>query len=173
MKILVLSDSHSALSFMRQCIEAVRPDVVIHLGDYYDDGEVMAEEYPHLKFYRVPGNCDRYRGPVWAAETLVEKVGGVKLFMTHGHLHQVKSGLGKLIRDARVTGSQAVLYGHTHMSRCEYDDGLWIINPGSSGYHGGSAAVIEVRDQKISDCRIIRQPDLWELTERTGTGTPV
>ena len=39
MKILVLSDSHSALSFMRSCIETVKPDRIIHLGDYYDDAE--------------------------------------------------------------------------------------------------------------------------------------
>ena len=46
MKILVLSDSHSALRFMRQCIDRVKPHAVIHLGDYFDDGEAMKEEYP-------------------------------------------------------------------------------------------------------------------------------
>ena len=60
MKILVLSDSHSGLRFMRQCIDAVKPNAVIHLGDYYDDGQAMAQEYPHLYFYAVPGNCDRH-----------------------------------------------------------------------------------------------------------------
>ena len=46
MKILVLSDSHSALSFMRRCIDSVKPDAVIHLGDHFDDAEEMREEYP-------------------------------------------------------------------------------------------------------------------------------
>jgi predicted phosphodiesterase len=94
------------------------------------------------------------------AETLVERVCGVKLFMTHGHIHRVKAGLGALVRDARSIGAQAVLFGHTHVAHCEYDDGLWIVNPGSCGYYGGSAAVIQVADNKISDCRIIRQSDL-------------
>ena len=40
MKILVLSDSHSALQFMRQCVESVKPDAIIHLGDFFDDGVV-------------------------------------------------------------------------------------------------------------------------------------
>ena len=31
MKILVLSDSHSALSFMRRCVDAVHPDAIVHL----------------------------------------------------------------------------------------------------------------------------------------------
>lgn len=160
MTLLVLSDSHSSLSFMRLCIDAVMPDVVIHLGDHYDDGLAMAEEYPHIRFYQVPGNCDRYRMNRIVEETLVERVCGVKLFMTHGHIHRVKAGLGALVRDARTTGAQAVLFGHTHAPYCEYDEGLWIVNPGSCGYYGGSAAVLQVSDNKISDCRIIRQSDL-------------
>lgn len=160
MKILVLSDSHSALSFMRLCIERVRPDAVIHLGDYYDDGAAMAEEFSSVRLYQVPGNCDKYRNYLCAPETLVERVCGVKLFMTHGHLHRVKSGLGALIADARSTGAQAVLFGHTHTAYCENEDGLWVVNPGSCGYYGGSAAVIQVDDHKITDCRIIRQSDL-------------
>lgn len=160
MKILVLSDSHSALRMMRSCIDSVKPDVVVHLGDYYDDGAAMAEEYPQIRMYQVPGNCDKYRAPFGVPQTLVEKVCGVKLFMTHGHIHRVKSGLGALIADARTTGAQAVLFGHTHESHCECADGLWVVNPGSCGYGGGSCAVITVADGKISDCRIIRQSDL-------------
>lgn len=163
MKILVLSDSHSALRFMRQCIDAVKPNAVIHLGDYYDDGEAMAEEYPALTFYRVPGNCDKYRN-VWAAETLVQKICGVKLFMTHGHLHRVKSGLGALLADARKADVQAVLFGHTHSPLCEQtEQGMWILNPGSCGYDGGSAGLITVVGGKISDCRVLRQSDLEAL----------
>ena len=160
MTLLVLSDSHSSLSFMRLCIDTIKPAVVIHLGDYYDDGLAMAEEYPHIRIYQVPGNCDKYRMNRIVAETLVERLCGVKLFMTHGHIHRVKAGLGALVRDARSIGAQAVLFGHTHVAHCEYDDGLWIVNPGSCGYYGGSAAVIQVADNKISDCRIIRQSDL-------------
>ena len=61
MKILVLSDSHAGLRFMRCAIDAVRPDAVVHLGDYYGDSQTMEEEYPHIRFHMVPGNCDRYR----------------------------------------------------------------------------------------------------------------
>ena len=43
MTILVFSDSHSSLGFMRRCMEFVRPDGVIHLGDYFDDGEGIRE----------------------------------------------------------------------------------------------------------------------------------
>lgn len=161
MKILVLSDSHSALSFMRQCIRAVQPDVVIHLGDYFDDGRAMAEENPHLLFHQVPGNCDRYRCPPFQQEMLCYPVCGVRLYMTHGHNHRVKSGIESLLRDARECNVQAVLYGHTHQADCHQEpDGLWVLNPGSCGYFGGSAGLIEVKDGKIESCKILRQEDL-------------
>ena len=54
MKILVLSDSHSGMSFMRECINKVRPNALIHLGDHYDDGQTIQEEFPHLMVYQVP-----------------------------------------------------------------------------------------------------------------------
>ena len=53
MKILVLSDSHSAISFMRCCVEAVHPDANVHLGDYFDDGQVLAEEHPNLSLIHI------------------------------------------------------------------------------------------------------------------------
>ena len=163
MKILVLSDSHSGLSFMRFCIEAVKPDAVIHLGDYYGDGEAMQEEYPQLRFYRVPGNCDRYRANSILPETLVETVAGVRLYMTHGHLHQVKMGTGALIKAARQRGAAAALFGHTHSPLCEQlEDGMWLFNPGSCGYYGGSAGIMLIENGKIQSCRIVRQADLEE-----------
>ena len=164
MKILVLSDSHSALRFMRQCIDAVKPNAVIHLGDYYDDGQAMAKEYPTIHFYQVPGNCDKYRNVFGAPETLVERVCGVRLFMTHGHIHRVKHGLGALLRDAESTQAQAVLFGHTHSPLCDLTErGMWVLNPGSCGYDGGSAGLITVESGKISDCRLLRQSDLDTL----------
>lgn len=161
MKILVLSDSHSALSFMRQCIEKVDPHVIVHLGDYYDDGQAMAEEYPNVPLVQVPGNCDRHRCPPFAQEILVQRVGGVNLYMTHGHRHMVKLDTGRLIRDARASHVDAVLYGHTHMAECyQEEDGLWVLNPGSCGYYGGSAGIIETNNGKITSCRILRQENL-------------
>ena len=161
MKILVLSDSHSALSFMRRCIESVKPDVVIHLGDYFDDGDAMAQEYGGLLFYQVPGNCDRYRCPPNVQEIQLVTLGGVRFYLTHGHRHRVKQDTYALLSDARKSRADAVLYGHTHVPNCYRDtDGLWILNPGSCGYFGGSAGLIETRDGKIAACRILREADL-------------
>lgn len=157
MKLLVLSDSHASRYFMRQCLDLIKPDAAIHLGDYYNDGQDMAEEYPHIPFYAVPGNCDRSRGYIPDPETKVETIGGVRFMLTHGHLHNVKMTLIRLLADARGMKVDAVLFGHTHEAYCvREEDGLWVMNPGSCGYGGGSAGLIEIRDGRIVDCRILR-----------------
>ena len=162
MKILVLSDSHSALRLMRDAIQAVKPNAVIHLGDYYDDAQALAEENPHILFHTVPGNCDRYRCAPDIAQTLCYCIGGVKLYMTHGHLHGVKSGIYRLLLDARRQNAQAALYGHTHEADCHMEeDGLWVLNPGSCGHAGGSVGIIETDGNTITACRVLRHTD-WE-----------
>ncbi len=160
MKILVLSDSHSALSFMRRCVEALQPDAIVHLGDHFEDGEAIRESYSHIPMYQVPGNCDRYRCPPGQPEILIDQVCGVTLYMTHGHRHRVKSGIGALLRDARISRVDGVLYGHTHQADCFLEDGLWVLNPGSCGYYGGSAGLIETQNGKILSCRILKQEHL-------------
>lgn len=161
MKILVLSDSHSTLSFMRRCIEAVKPNAMIHLGDHFDDAVAMKEEFPGIPVYQVPGNCDRYRCPPGQPEILITRIGGADLYLTHGHKHSVKSYLGSLLRDARRARVDAVLYGHTHVPDChQEEDGLWVLNPGSCGYYGGSAGLLEVVDGRIRVCRLLTDEDL-------------
>lgn len=146
---------------MRLCIRTVKPDAVVHLGDYYDDGEAMAEENPEIPFFRVPGNCDRSRGWIPDPEIRIEKICGVWLYLTHGHLHGVKYDRHRLICDARAAKVQAVLYGHTHCAECyQEEDGLWVLNPGTCGYGSGSAGLIEVQDGKILGCRILTQEEV-------------
>lgn len=161
MKILVLSDSHAAMSFMRLAVGSVKPDAVVHLGDHYDDAQVLAEEFSHIPFHIVRGNCDRYRCPPDARDILCYDVCGVRLYMTHGHLHHVKSMLSQLCADARSMGAAAALYGHTHVADCHReDDGLWVLNPGSCGSFGGSVAVIETDGGNIRSCAVLRHEAL-------------
>ena len=161
MKILVFSDSHSSLRFMYRCVEAFKPDAIVHLGDHYDDGQALAEKYPHIPVHQVAGNCDKYRAPVSAREMLCYTLGGVMIYMTHGHNHHVKQGLGALLADARKYNARAVLYGHTHIPDCHQEaDGLWVMNPGSAGH---SAGVLKTDGQAITACYFLTEKDLEEM----------
>ena len=141
-----------------------RPAHIVHLGDYYEDGEVLALEHPQIRFHQVPGNCDRgYCDPALPL-LLCYDVGGVRLLMTHGHNHGVKSGDHRLAAQGRAMGAAAVLYGHTHEAVCRREeDGLWIINPGSCRGYGGSVALLETENKEIVSCRILGQEELEEM----------
>lgn len=158
MKILVFSDSHSGLMFMRKCIDALCPDQIIHLGDHFEDGQAMAQEYPHIRFHQVPGNCDRYLSYSTHADILNYDIAGVRFYMSHGHKHGVKSGDHRFVAAAREGGAAIALYGHTHEASCyRTEDGMWVMNPGSCRGFGGSVGLIEIRDNEISSCRVLRQ----------------
>ena len=163
MRILVLSDSHAGLSFMRRCVEKTKPDAIVHLGDYFDDSQVLAGEYLHIPIHAVPGNCDKYRLLRPMPEILCYEVCGVRLFMTHGHRHNVKITTGLLIADGVRNNADAVLYGHTHVADCrQLPDGMWVLNPGSCGSFGGSAGIIETQQGKIETCYLINAMNLEE-----------
>jgi len=154
-KVLVFSDSHSALSFMRRAVDAIKPDAIIHLGDHYDDGETIAFENQHIRCFQVAGNCDAYRAP-GKPEMLCLPVCGALFYMVHGHRQGVKQTQSRLMAEARAMGAQAALYGHTHEAHCHReDDGLWVINPGSCGGYGGTVALLSVENGQLQNVRIL------------------
>ena len=48
MKILVLSDSHGAVSPMEQAVERTDPHLILHLGDCWRDGEKLQNRFPTI-----------------------------------------------------------------------------------------------------------------------------
>ena len=163
MVVLVLSDSHRILSFMELCVEKIHPDCLIHLGDYYPDGYELRALCPGAEVYQVPGNCDEYGCDSRLPRILMPTIGGVRFYMTHGHLHKVKMTRSLLLKDARSANAQVVLYGHTHIPECSREtDGLWVMNPGAGGYCG-TAGVIEIEDGNIRSCRIVGRAELEDM----------
>lgn len=65
------------------------PDAIMHLGDHVSDAEELSYALDLIDFYMVRGNCDF---GAQAPETILTELGGVRLFLTHGHLFGVKSG---------------------------------------------------------------------------------
>lgn len=143
---------------MRHAVKAVQPDEIIHLGDFYEDGEVIAQENPGIRVHQVPGNCDRFRCDPTLPMFLCYDIGGVRIFMTHGHLYAVKSSRYRLEAEARARKAAVVLYGHTHEPECRQDeDGMWILNPGACGSFSGSVGIVEIENGNIIRCAVLRQ----------------
>lgn len=133
MRIIVISDTHGSL----QSIESVflrnkDADLFIHLGDGERDLDNFLVEHMDYtdKTVHVCGNCDF--GSL-SPGFVVLPVYGHKIFATHGHLYAAKNGLEILKRNAKENDCDILLYGHTHIRYNKYEDGLYILNPGSAG----------------------------------------
>ncbi|MGN1329343.1 MAG: YfcE family phosphodiesterase [Eubacterium sp.] len=137
MRIVVMSDSHRAKRNLFEIVEKHMDtaDLYIFLGDGEDDFDEALMLYPNLKYERVSGNCDWY-----STYPLYKEInfGGKKIFFSHGHPFHVKFGYSELISEAKKRGAHICLFGHTHLQYTAYDDGLYIMNPGSvaSGEYG-------------------------------------
>ena len=88
----------------------------------------------------------------------MEEICGKKFFLTHGHRYSVKDGILKLKYKALETGADIVLYGHTHIAKIDYEEGIWYINPGSAAEPrdgSPSFAIIDIHGESI-DPNLIR-----------------
>ena len=130
MKILVLSDSHGSVDNMIRAVERVQPDYVLHLGDCQRDLTALQAAFPGMPMEGVPGNCDW--GSCDQPERLLE-LGGVRVFMLHGHTRNVKSSPMAAMYAARGYGAQVLLFGHTHVPLVDNDGSLLTLNPGAAG----------------------------------------
>ena len=150
MRVVVISDSHGHGSVVDRIIQKEsHADAIIFLGDVTSDIEDFTYEYTDKKFYIVSGNCDWFSQYPYST---VAEIAGVKIFITHGHTLDVKNGLYNLKQAARQQDCKIALYGHTHIPYTNYDEGLYIVNPGScarSREGGNSYAVINIRENGI------------------------
>lgn len=151
MRIAIISDSHGRGSVVDKILRRENnADIFIFLGDITSDIEDFKYEYTDKKFYIVSGNCDRFSEFPY---TRTEKIGGVNFFICHGHTLGVKGGIGTLVNAAKQQNCKIALYGHTHIPDIKYEDGLYIVNPGSCARSrdgkSNSYAVVEIRDNGI------------------------
>lgn len=142
MRILVVSDTHrDEYSLRKAILSQPRAEVVIHLGDGEEEAQSMKDSFPEKMFLMVRGNCDWNSALPAVGEITLE---GKKIFYTHGHAYGVKMGLGEAKMAARGAGADILLYGHTHFALTDYDDGLYIMNPGSLFGSTGTYGTIDI-----------------------------
>ncbi|QKS71965.1 metallophosphoesterase [Paenalkalicoccus suaedae] len=147
MKTLILSDSHGWTDEVAE-ITARHQDVqaVIHCGD----SELSADEKAIQGMNIVAGNCDMHHDfpEEWTGE-----IGGLRFFVGHGHLLQVKSTEMNLLYKAEEAEADIACFGHTHVAVATEEKGRILINPGSvrlpREYPVGTYVILEEKANAI------------------------
>ncbi len=156
----VFSDSHGRGYLAMDVIERLQNcceggvNVALFLGDGLSDiSDVIPEGCSLLA---VSGNCDLFSS-LFASdggmipEDRIETIGGLRVFMTHGHKYSVKGGYGSAVAQARRLNADLLLFGHTHIPFTRYlpPEGahhkpLYVMNPGS--LRDGSFGTLTIAD---------------------------
>lgn len=145
MRIIVFSDSHGSTACMREALlDHPEADMIIHLGDGERDLEKLSEFVGGRRVVQVCGNCDFYS--LLPVNEIVDAA-GTRIFCSHGHVEFVKHGTQAFVEKAKSLGARIALYGHTHQTVTNYDDGLYIMNPGS--IRAGEYGVIDITPSGI------------------------
>ena len=145
MKILIFSDSHKNFNAMAMAIEKEFPiDWIIHAGDVQRDVEDLEIMYPKTPICYVLGNNDYFIHNV-PSDRFFE-LGGVKIFLTHGHNYGVKYSLAKLLQKGKELGADIIIFGHTHRAYLEKEGRITLFNPGAASRSYG---VLEIENGKF------------------------
>jgi putative phosphoesterase len=151
MKILLFSDSHGyTLNMVKAAKKYNDVDMIIHLGDFLKDIIKLGEEIKKPKYEFVPGNND------WTKDYPSEKLilaEGKKIFITHGHLYNVKNDYKRIISKGMDLKADAVFFGHTHKTEEFYYEKMMVLNPGSISIPVESDrptyCIVEIKEDKI------------------------
>lgn len=149
-KIIIFSDTHGYMREIPFLKDINEYDYFIYLGDGYDEVENWARNSNLAdKFIAVTGNCD------YAPDIPRQKffdIDGVKIFITHGDIYNVKSSYNKIFEKAKSINADIAMFGHTHYADNKFIDGIYLFNPGSiipRGREFASVGYLEIKDNKI------------------------
>lgn len=129
MRIGVMGDTHGDMNSIRQAVAAVGTvEMWLHTGDFSRDALYVAQ-LTGLPVTSVAGNCD---GRADAKPDEFIEAEGYHIWVTHGHRHGVKQGLGDILAWAHRYEADIVVFGHTHQSCSAMESGILLFNPGST-----------------------------------------
>lgn len=128
MRILVLSDAHGNINYIKRAIESEsEAQKIFYLGDGANDLLRLKENYPNKEFIILKGNND----VGGFLEVYSGFLNGHKIIAVHGHKQYVKYNLDRLYFLALENEAKIVLYGHTHNPDITYQNGIYFLNPGA------------------------------------------
>jgi putative phosphoesterase len=159
LKLAVVSDTHGNLKGLRKVVSDILAgddiDLFIHLGDDYDDAEVLEEH--GVDYKRVPGVFSDHYADGAVPNRVVEEIEGWKVLLTHTHVSHPNDLRNDLKPEELVETKQVdvVLYGHTHIPGIAARNGVLFVNPGhlkgeDKKGHSASYGLIDISRDKIT-----------------------
>jgi len=156
MRVGVVSDSHGEIENLRKAarwlIDNQNVEVIIHLGDNYDDTSVL--ENLGVRIVKVPGVFSSYYQDREIPNRIVETFNDRRVLITHTECCH-ENDLPEDIKPEEIVNKKAVdvvFSGHTHIPRIKKRQCILYINPGhlktedKKGYPP-SVAVVDFTDQ--------------------------
>jgi len=126
-KVLVVSDTHKSIALAEKALRPHLPaDLLIHLGDYVEDGAELSSRLG-IAFKAVRGDNDFCAGD----SELELELDGLRVFLSHGHGFGIDDGLGRFFEECRRRGSRLGFFGHSHRAQVSERDGIFLVNPGN------------------------------------------
>lgn len=143
MNVLVVSDSHGSVTYLRHIIEKETDcEIVFFLGDGESDIKKCIEDFPEKKFVCVCGNCDSEH---YFPDEAYKYIEGNTVAAVHGHRQQVKLTLSSLLEKTSSVLGNVAFYGHTHRADTYFDGRILAVNPGA--VCEGSYAVVSLTNK--------------------------
>jgi putative phosphoesterase len=106
-------------------------DVIVHLGDDYDDVKVLSD-HEETTMIQVPGVFSTYYQDPGIPNRVIEEWEGVRVLLTHTpetHENDLPADLDPTAVAARGEVS-VVLSGHSHIPKVNMERGVIWVNPG-------------------------------------------
>jgi uncharacterized protein len=125
-KILAVSDNHGSRKELEDILTRHENEIDywIHCGDSeFEDHDLYLEV-----FNKVRGNMDYLNS---FPNELTLDFGGIPVYITHGHLFNVKMSFLNLYYRAEELGAKISFFGHSHTAGHFQKNGVVFINPGS------------------------------------------
>ena len=163
MKIVVVSDTHNSSGSIQKIgdiSQNIRSDLVIHLGDFYDD--LTPESLGDIPLIRVPGTWTSFYQNPLIDNRRVDVFQGWRFFLSHTPEKDSHDLIDDVDPQAFIRGGNCdvFLHGHTHHFNLE-----------SVSFEKGSVLVCNPGHLSESDSRTQRSYCILEVSLTTIIGT--
>lgn len=143
MRYLIFSDTHGHTEFLHDWLRRQHQaiDGLVSAGDFYRDGQELAESF-NLPYFGAQGNNDQEPESPWHTVFTTE---GWRIGVIHSHQWAATERIVRMEEWAQQRGCHLVIFGHSHV-RFYQPGPISLLNPG---------ALFRPRNQEPKTCVLL------------------